>query len=680
MAPFNEERAIMRTSSLVVFAVVLSCALAVQPARGETAATQPAGVVGHVKVLSDKVADVSSIEAWKKSFIKDGMTDKDKALTIFRSKVMFHYQDAPPAEFLTEMDCIHDAIKEFNVYGYGMCCCASAIVECLARNAGLEARAWGINGHSVPEVQWDNAWHLIDTSLINYFPKPDGQIASVQEIKAAISEWYDKNPGYKGNGAKITEFMRADGWTGWKKGPALLAACPFYDGGGFWTARTHGWNSTMQEYDGSNGTPFPFEYGYSQGYEVNIQLRPGERLTRNWFNTGLHLNGVAKTGGEPGCLKEKIGNGFMAYIPKYGDLTANRIGSGKLEYTVPLADASFLNGAWKAENLVSKAADKNGPAVHAKDPAQPGVLEIRMPCSYVYLSGVAELNAVIGEGGKIRALFSDNNGLDWKDVATIEKSGEQKLDLQALVVRRYDYLLRLVLYGKGTGLESLKLTHAFQCSQRALPALDKGANTITFSAGPQEGTVTIQGSSTEGGKGKQIELVDFHPVLNGVAPKYMRDEVYGGKTADVTFSVATPKDMIRLRFGCHYRCRDKDDKWDFRVSFDGGKTFKSVQTVAGPTQGQTKYLTVSEVPAGTKEAQVRFVGSQRNTTCILSARIDADYVLPCGGFRPVKVTYAWEEGGLEKQDVHVAKQPNETYTINCAAKPLMKSIALELAD
>jgi hypothetical protein len=29
-------------------------------------------------------------------------------------------------------------------------------------------------------------------------------------------------------------------------------------------------------YDGSNKTPFLYEYGYSQGYEVNIQLRPGD--------------------------------------------------------------------------------------------------------------------------------------------------------------------------------------------------------------------------------------------------------------------------------------------------------------------------------------------------------------------------------------------------------------------
>ena len=45
-----------------------------------------------------------------------------------------------------------------------------------------------------------------------------------------------------------------------------------------------------------------------------------------------------------------------------------------------------------------------------------------------------------------------------------------------------------------------------------------------------------------------------------------------------------------------------------------------------------------------------------------------------------KITYVWEENGQEKRDVHVARRPEETYTIRCASKPLMKSIILELAE
>ena len=68
-------------------------------------------------------------------------------------------------------------------------------------------------------------------------------------------------------------------------------------------------------------------------------------------------------------------------------------------------------------------------------------------------------------------------------------------------------------------------------------------------------------------------------------------------------------------------------------------SFKTVETVTGSTQGSCRYVTVDGVPSATRSALVRFVGSQRNTTAILSLRIDADYVLPGGGFRQVKVTY-----------------------------------------
>src|SRR5258707_1234879 len=78
-----------------------------------------AGIVSHIKVLSDKVEDVSSIEAWKKSFTKDSMTDEQKALAVWETVVKFRHQDIPPNEFLTgDGGDVHDPIKTFNVYGY----------------------------------------------------------------------------------------------------------------------------------------------------------------------------------------------------------------------------------------------------------------------------------------------------------------------------------------------------------------------------------------------------------------------------------------------------------------------------------------------------------------------------------------------------------------------------------
>jgi len=627
------------------------------------------GIVSHVKVLSDKVDDVSNLEAWKRSFIKDGMTDEEKAKAVWKSVASFQHQDDPPKEFLQSEELVLDPIKGMNVYGYSYCSVASANVQCLARSVGLQARGWTIDHHVVPEIFFNGGWHLLDASLITWFPQADGRLAGVEEIVAGVKAWSAKNPEIANSDAKLRDFMRGSGW---KNGPEVLSRCPFYDANGWLPAATHGWYATMQEYSGK--TLFPYEAGYSQGYEVNVELREGERLTRNWSNQGLHVN--MDKGRAPAAEKLKVGEDGLRYSPQYGDLAPGRVGNGTLEYNVPLASGAFRGGALTADNLAATAEAKSAPAVQVKDAAQPGVLVIRMPSSYVYLGGELSLKAAMAAAGSVEVLISMNNGLDWESLVTITQSGEQKIDLTPQVFRRYDYRLKLVLHGKGTGLDALRITHPIQHSQRPLPALAAGDNTIALST-DQDGTITVEGAMVASSKGKQLFYTDFHPERKNIADKLA--SLTGG-SGEITFPIETPGDMTRLRIGAYYRARDARDAWDVQVSFDGGKTFENVDRLPGPFVGMGKYMIVSKVPAGTRSALVRFSGTQRNTLVLQNSRIDADFHEPQGGYRPVKITYAWEENGQPKQDIHVAKQPGESYKIVCASKPVMKSIVLELAE
>src|SRR3954462_10431463 len=155
------------------------------------------GVVSHVSVTSNHTDDVSSLEAWKKSFIKPGMTDQQKAIAIWESVVRYRHQEDPPNEFLEIGAHPHDPIKDFNVYGYGQCCCASANIEALARYIGLDARGWGISAHSVPEISIGGQWCMFDASLVNYFKKPDGSVAGVEEVSKDITAFWEKHPELK---------------------------------------------------------------------------------------------------------------------------------------------------------------------------------------------------------------------------------------------------------------------------------------------------------------------------------------------------------------------------------------------------------------------------------------------------------------------------------------------------
>ena len=126
----------------------------------------------------------------EKSFIKEGMSDKEKALAIFNTEVTFQQADVPPAEYLQREDSVLDNPSSCSTStGHTLCSVSLGEFMCLARYVGLPARCYTINGHVVPEIFYDNAWHMFDADLIEYFPKADGMIASLQEIVDAVSKW-----------------------------------------------------------------------------------------------------------------------------------------------------------------------------------------------------------------------------------------------------------------------------------------------------------------------------------------------------------------------------------------------------------------------------------------------------------------------------------------------------------
>src|SRR5262249_37130311 len=131
-------------------------------------------------------------------------------------------------------------------------------------------------------------------------------------------------------------------------------------------------------------------------------------------------------------------------------------------------------------NVTQRSGGSSLPAISVADAGRPGTLIFGMPLSYVYLTGQVVVQSHIGCKGSIAIALSDNHGLDWKEIGQISQTGEQRFDISSLVLRRYDYRLRLVLRGTGAGLDGLLLRHDLQHSKRALPALAAGNNTVTF--------------------------------------------------------------------------------------------------------------------------------------------------------------------------------------------------------
>jgi hypothetical protein len=596
------------------------------------------------------------------------MSDADKAQAVWRSVVAFRHQDEPPRELLRLDGHVHDPIKLFNVYGYSQCDCAAAAMAALGRAAGLTARGRSLAGHSVAELSFGGGWHMLDAAYIDQFPELDGRLADVDELVAAVTGWLSAHPGLAGNRAGLLAKM-ADGT--WRDGPALLAASPYYTAGGLFPAHVQGWADTMTEYAAPS---LVTEFGYTLGYRVDVQLRRGERLTRNWSNEGHHINddlGLVCT-----SVSGVVGAGDLGYAPAYGDLAPGRVGNGVHEYTLPLAGGAYRAGALAVANLADAAAGDPGPAVRVDDPSRPGVLTFRMPSSYVVLGGTLTLTARLDGAGRIDVSFSRNHGLDWTPVASVTEAGARSIDLTPFVRRQYDYELRVQLSGAGTGLDALAVRDTIQHSQRALPALGPGDNQIQFHAGPDEGTITLE-ASTDAKQTGNLAYGELHPIVDGLADAPLRPT---GAAGSITFPVATPGDLVRLRFGTFYRARGAGDRWDYSVSFDGGRSFTAVASAVGPTAGDERFVTFDQIPPHTRQALVRFAGTQRDTLALFDFRIDADYAEPQGGFAPVRITYVWDEDRRTRTDSHVATTPAETYTIHCDGTPRLRSLVVERAD
>jgi hypothetical protein len=660
--------------TLTIAAIVLLAPLSVQSQEQSVSG----GRINQLKVLSDKIDDVTTIENVVKSFVKPKMSDQEKAKALWTAVVKYRHQTAPPNECLAGDWEAHDPAKIFNVYGYCMCCCCSALVEALNREDGREARGRILNGHSVPEVKYGTGWHMFDGSLITFFPRPDnGVAASVDQIAASIADWYKNHPGYQKNGDRIFQLMRKDNWSGWKsEGPSLLAHCPYYQKG-YLPAKTHGWDATMSEYDRQCEI---YEYGYQVGHRALFSLRPGESFVREAGNRGLHINMDVDPNWDG--LKARAPANDLVYVNEFfpgyrGGVAAN----GSHRYAPSLAAGDLARGAEIVDNL---ATGNSSPALHVKEAGKPGLAVIPMISPYVYLGGRLRLKATgRAAGDRVTVAISTNNGRSFAPIytaATIRPT-ETKIDLKDRIFRRYAYWLRVELAG-GAGLDALEFDNDFQHAPRTLPWLGKGKNTITVAADadPTIATrsivcrITPDASFTKNETSGTMGLV-----FDNVDLKYDACWWKGG-TGTMTVPIDVPGDLVALGFSAQIRARSEKDHVRVTASSDKGRTWREVALMVGPTQGRTGHFRIDEWPPRTRQVLLRFSMTGNNTAGVQNFRVDADYRDPmaAGIPRSFLVVHRWTEEGKPRSHTETVSRLPARYTIQTRTEPEMVSVSYEM--
>lgn len=651
---------------------------------------RPGGRVNNLKVLSDQVDDVSTVENIVKSFAKPGMSDAERSLALWTAVVRYRHQTTPPNEFLAADWEAHDPVKIFNVYGYCMCCCCSALVEALNRADGREAQGRILNGHSVPEVRYGGGWHMFDASLITWFPSATGAIAGVDEISAAVADWYAKNPGYQKNGARILELMRSDGWTGWKsKGPPLLAACPYYKLG-YFPARTHGWDATMAEYDRKSEV---YEYGYQVGHRALFSLRPGESFVREAGNRGLHVNREQDPNWDG--LKARAPENDLVYVNDFlPGYRGSLVGNGVHRYAPDLTTRSLEMGAEVFDNVTTRS---SSPALSTSIAGKPGVVIVPMISPYVFLRGKFRIKAVANDRarhGTIKLSISSNNGRTFRLVNQknfgLSPPGKTTMSSEGFfndefVLRRYAYWLKVEIIADvpGTvGLDELVIENDIQHAPRTLPWLDKGMNTITVAADTDTGIATRSVAfrvTPDAAFNKNETSSSMGVVFDNLKIDDGACWWTGGK-GTMTVPIDVPGDLVVLRWSAQIRARSDKDVIRMLASTDAGRTWREVGKISGPTPGTTRQFAVNRWPARTGNVLLRFEMTGNNTAGVLNTRIDADYRDPLAAeeFRPFTVVHRWNERGRGKSHTARVNRLPFNDTIDVAAEPEMVSVTYEM--
>lgn len=122
--------------------------------------------------------DRSDLDAIVAAVCKPGMNESGKAAALFE------FMKANVVKWaLPSLDAVQNPIKILNVHGYCNCGGFSITLAVLVRAAGLRARNVHLPGHGVTEIWHDDAWHLYDANLQVTYPKPDGSLASVEEVQ-----------------------------------------------------------------------------------------------------------------------------------------------------------------------------------------------------------------------------------------------------------------------------------------------------------------------------------------------------------------------------------------------------------------------------------------------------------------------------------------------------------------
>lgn len=338
-------------------------------------------------------------------------TDQERAIRAWQYIVqrMSHFCYAGNTTAVT-----YDPLILINGFGFGCCEQSAYVLAWIWQQEGYPVRLAALSGfHSVPEIFYDSAWHMLDPDHEVYYLKDDGNIAAVEELVA--------NPDL------VTRTSDAEGKdpVGWS---AAQMAELYVDT-----------SQTLQYFPGVSSTSAP------------VTLHHGETLTFNSEN--LQDTAAFYAAGT-----------FMA---------PSGANSAVYDWNVAFSDASWSRLATTASG-VGVFTDANGSKFLSNTGNGQGFIVYREASPFPVLNLTLRAQITTPSFGLLQASFSQD-GIHWSAPVpfqnTVSDSAfDLKADLSHLAVGVYSYFVKVQL-NAGMQLHRLRISPAVQTSRSLFPPL-----------------------------------------------------------------------------------------------------------------------------------------------------------------------------------------------------------------
>ena len=614
-----------------------------------TAGAAESGTVYCPRVTSEHNADTTDLTRFRDFHQWKDKQGNDLAIAVFQ------YLTGYETGFY-HIECLRDGqdpfgeynqntepLKLLNVYNGAYCATMHPCMEGVWQAMGFEqTRSVSIDrpSHCIVEIFYDGGWHLVDFDLRGILLKPDGVIASFEEIK--------KNPALSASPTKKIE--------------------PFFPG-------------TQVAGLGQNYAKARVDYGFrwNQGsHTADFSLRPGESLTRWWDDQTGRWNHRPEYN-QYDWMKKLWAQKPLGMKPNHRDFTRWNHGGGLFQYKPNLKSPSgdFAAGAMSSKGM------ENGPdGLKLSADSGEAVFSMFTPFPIVPIVNKMEdenddeLAAIVwlDPAVNVKLSISTDNGLSWQDAGEVQAinrpqlaSGPKGCDLTKLVKGRYGYLLKLTVQGKvgETAIHSLKVDTWVQVAPISLPRLMKGTNKFRYDAGDHFDQPTV-------------------PML--VTPNCGDPEDLKKYVVEMPKDYDPKRNLMRIKGTVVLKCQAPAGQKIAWLS--AGGTFNTIQGKGGPSTGNMMFYAVDkpedfkqvykannpdwidhwrynydtdiklDKPAET--VYVKYIGNPG--VSVLRACLHLTPPRPADTL--VKITHGYKLGGKDQEKTIELAKPGE-YTIDC---------------